>query len=186
MVSWPRGVPGRRTRGWGGKPGRRAPTLGALPRPGVEKVDAGVGTSRVLISCRFSSTRAGGEGVGGQGKLSFKSLSASPNFSRLVGYGCQLSEAGEIRVQGHGPQGGDGHPFLRAGKVGAAARGTGATDPAPPRPPGSAAVVPLASARRRGRRGRTKAAGRQVGRAPGGGQAAAGEGASGQLRAAPA
>lgn len=124
MVSWPRSVPGRLTPGWGRKPRRWAPTLGALPRPGVEKVDAGAGTSRSLMSYGLSFPPGdGGEGARGQGKLSFKSLSASRNFLWPGSDGCQLSEArvwgdvcsGSRRLEGRR---GGGVPSLLLGRWG--------------------------------------------------------------------
>lgn len=100
---------------------------------------------------------------------------------------CRKPECGEIRVQGYGPPGGINS--LPLGRWERPPAPLSARAPRPlhrrrgppllPRPPGSAAAVPLASARRRGRRGRTKAVGRQVGRAPGGGLAATGEGVAG-------
>lgn len=153
-----------------------------------------------------------GEGARGQGKLSFKSLSASRNFLWPGSDGCQLSEArvwgdvcsGSRRLEGRGGSlpscWEDGAvacaplvPLAGAPIAGALAREPAGcapsvpARPSHPRAPARAASLSPPRSRWRGGRGLHKGRrGLQVGRAPGGGQAPESESDRVQLRATPA
>lgn len=132
--------------------------MGKLPSPWLKKVDAGVGTSRAHISCRFPLTG-----------LREREWGPRKTFFQVVFGVAKLFVAGWLWLPAVGSQSmvrsafrgtaREGGRFFPAGKVGVAARApprararSSLAAPAPPTPvpppaAGSAAAVPLASAR---------------------------------------